>query len=203
MQTAPGTGIVSSIVLESSDLDEIDWEATGGNTTSIQTDYFGKGNTTAYNRATYVDVTSPQTTSHTYSIEWTASSIVWSIDGGEVRTLAYGDADSGSNFPQTPLAVKLGNWDGGASTEAEGTIEWAGGLTDFADAPFVMYIQSVTVSYNAWKRWSPTDKRRSPTTTRRTTITGPTTPVIGPRLKPTTPAAPRAATIRRRRLPAV
>lgn len=37
MQAAPGTGIVSSIVLESDDLDEIDWEFLGGDTTQVET----------------------------------------------------------------------------------------------------------------------------------------------------------------------
>ena len=37
MQASPGTGIVSSIVLESEDLDEIDWEFLGGDTTQVET----------------------------------------------------------------------------------------------------------------------------------------------------------------------
>lgn len=37
MQAAPGRGIVSSIVLESEDLDEIDWEFLGGDTVQVQT----------------------------------------------------------------------------------------------------------------------------------------------------------------------
>lgn len=32
MKAAPGQGIVSSVVMESDDLDEIDWEWLGGNT---------------------------------------------------------------------------------------------------------------------------------------------------------------------------
>ena len=51
MQAANGTGIVSSIVLESDDLDEVDWEFLGGNTTHVETNFFGKGNTTLYDRA--------------------------------------------------------------------------------------------------------------------------------------------------------
>lgn len=42
MQAASGTGIVSSIVLESDDLDEVDWEMIGGNTTFVETNFFGK-----------------------------------------------------------------------------------------------------------------------------------------------------------------
>lgn len=37
MQAAAGTGIISSIVLESDDLDEIDWEFLGGDTTEVET----------------------------------------------------------------------------------------------------------------------------------------------------------------------
>jgi hypothetical protein len=43
MKAATGTGVVSSIVLQSDDLDEIDWEFVGGNATHAQTNYFGKG----------------------------------------------------------------------------------------------------------------------------------------------------------------
>jgi hypothetical protein len=43
MKAATGTGIISSIVLESDDLDEIDWEFMGGNATHAETNYFGKG----------------------------------------------------------------------------------------------------------------------------------------------------------------
>ena len=42
MKAAPGTGIVSSIVLESDDLDEIDWEMIGGNSTYAETNFFGR-----------------------------------------------------------------------------------------------------------------------------------------------------------------
>ncbi len=43
MKTAPGTGIISSVMMLSDDLDEIDWEFMGGNTTHASTNYFGKG----------------------------------------------------------------------------------------------------------------------------------------------------------------
>jgi len=138
MRAAAGTGIVSSIVLESDDLDEIDWEFLGGNTAQVETNYFGKGNTTVYDRAIYYPIATPQDTFHTYAIDWTSSQIQWIIDGTVVRTLAYADANGGSNFPQTPMVLKLGNWAGGADGEPEGTIEWAGGKTDFSKSPFTM-----------------------------------------------------------------
>jgi len=145
MQAAPGTGVVSSFVMESDDLDEIDWEWLGGDGTQVESNYFGKGNTTTYDRAIYHTVSTPQSEFHTYTIDWSKESIIWSIDGTEVRTLLYTDANGGANFPQTPMVVKMGNWDGGASTEGAGTIEWAGGLTDWSAAPFTMYVKSVTI----------------------------------------------------------
>jgi hypothetical protein len=75
MQAAPGTGIVSSMVLQSEDLDEIDWEWLGGDTTQAQTNYFGKGNTTSYDRGTYQSVSSPQTGMHTYAFDWSPSKV--------------------------------------------------------------------------------------------------------------------------------
>ena len=46
MKAAPGAGIVSSAVLQSDDLDEIDWEWLGAVKDEVQTNYFGKGQTT-------------------------------------------------------------------------------------------------------------------------------------------------------------
>lgn len=145
VQAAPGTGIVTSFVLQSDDLDEIDWEWLGGDTTEVQTNYFGKGNTTLYNRGGYSPVANPQTTFHTYTIDWTKDYVKWSIDGALVRTLLYADAVDGTQFPQTPCQIKLGTWDAGAQGEPTGTVEWAGGYTNFDDAPFVAYYKSITI----------------------------------------------------------
>ncbi|KAE9967228.1 hypothetical protein EG327_011565, partial [Venturia inaequalis] len=145
MRSASGTGVISSVVLASDDLDEIDWEWLGGNNTNVETNYFGKGNTTSYDRAIYYPVSTPNDKMHTYGINWTESAIVWSIDGTKVRTLAYSDAVGGKNFPQTPCKVSLGVWAAGTSSQSEGTITWAGGLTNFDDAPFTMYVESVKI----------------------------------------------------------
>lgn len=163
MQAAPGVGIVSSMVLQSEDLDEIDWEWLGGDGTQAQTNYFGKGNTTSYDRGTYQTVSSPQTIMHTYSFDWTEEKIDWLIDGVVVRTLMYADAVGGQNFPQTPMRLKLGNWIAGdPATNAAGTIEWAGGDTDFSKAPFTMYVKTVSITnYNPAKEYEWTDKTGS------------------------------------------
>jgi len=131
--------------MESDDLDEVDWEFLGGDTTQTETNYFGKGNTTTYDRAIYYPVSSPQTTQHSYAVNWTSSSIEWLIDGVVVRTLNYADANGGSNFPQTPMRLKVGIWAGGDPSNGQGTIEWAGGLTNFGDAPFTMTVQAINI----------------------------------------------------------
>nr|POF12838.1 putative glycosidase crf1 [Quercus suber] len=150
MKASTGTGIVSSVVLESDDLDEIDWEWLGGDSAQVQTNFFGKGNTTSYDRGTYQAVSTPQTTFHTYSFDWTADRLQWLIDGTVVRTLNYDDALAlnGKNYPQTPMRLKLGSWCGGCSS-SEGTVSWAGGETTFDDAPYVMYVETVAITnYN-------------------------------------------------------
>lgn len=144
MQAAPGVGIVSSIVMESDDLDEVDWEALGGDDTQIETNYFGKGYTGNYNRATYVSVASPQTTVHTYTVNWQRDSIQWLIDGNLVRTLTA--AEAGDYFPQTPMNLRIGIWAGGDPKNSPGTIEWAGGKTDYSAGPFTMYLKSVKIT---------------------------------------------------------
>jgi hypothetical protein len=163
MQASPGVGIVSSMVLQSEDLDEIDWEWLGGDGVQAQTNYFGKGNTTSYDRGTYQSVSSPQTIMHTYSFDWTKDKIDWLIDGVVVRTLKYADAVGGENFPQTPMRLKLGNWIAGdPATNAKGTIEWAGGETDFSQAPFTMYVKTVSVTnYNPAQAYQWSDRTGS------------------------------------------
>ncbi|KGO65918.1 Concanavalin A-like lectin/glucanases superfamily [Penicillium italicum] len=162
MKAAPGTGIISSIVLESDDLDEIDWEAAGGDTTQVESNYFGKGDTTTYDRAIWHPVSSPQETFHTYTVVWTKEAITWSVDGKALRTLSYNDAKSGTRYPQTPLNVRIGIWAGGDPSNSEGTIEWAGGITDYSKGPFTMYIKDVTiVNYNPAESYTWSDQTGS------------------------------------------
>ncbi|EFX01447.1 extracellular cell wall glucanase [Grosmannia clavigera kw1407] len=151
IQVAPGTGIVSSFVLESDDLDEVDWEWLGGDTAQAQTNYFSKGNDTVFDRGGFSKVSNPQTGFHTYTVDWSPTAIVWSIDGAVTRTLTSASANNGATFPQTPMQIKLGTWDGGASTQPKGTITWAGGLTPFDDnnGPYKAYYKSIKITNNS------------------------------------------------------
>jgi beta-glucanase (GH16 family) len=145
MKSAPGAGIVSSLVLQSDDLDEIDMEWLGGDDKQVQTNYFGKAQTTTYNRGQFNPAANNQGEYITYTIDWTADRIVWSVGGTEVRTLTYDDAETGQ-YPQTPMQVKFGAWSGGDSSNAAGTIQWAGGPTDYSKGPFTMSVQSVVIT---------------------------------------------------------
>ncbi|PCG98080.1 Concanavalin A-like lectin/glucanase, subgroup [Penicillium occitanis (nom. inval.)] len=144
MQSAPGTGIVSSIVMQSDTLDEIDLEFLGGQATSVQTNYFGHGDTSQYNREQTIEMSNNQNSFHTYTVDWTADRIVWQIDGTTVRSMAPADANAGQ-YPQTPMMIKIGIWAGGDPSNPSGTINWAGGTTDYSKGPFTMYCKSVSV----------------------------------------------------------
>ncbi|KAL8675056.1 MAG: hypothetical protein Q9168_000539 [Polycauliona sp. 1 TL-2023] len=144
MKPAPGVGIVSSAVLQSDDLDEIDWEWIGGDSNQAQSNYFSKGQTTTYNRGAFHPNPNNQASFHTYTIDWTADQIAWQIDGKTVRTLTAASAQG--QYPQTPMMVKIGAWSGGDSANQPGTIAWAGGPTVYGNGPFPMVVKSVAVT---------------------------------------------------------
>ncbi|KAF1826583.1 glycoside hydrolase family 16 protein [Dissoconium aciculare CBS 342.82] len=151
MRASPGTGIISSVVLLSDVLDEVDWEFVGGDSAQVQSNFFGKGNTTSYDRVKYIPVSNPQENFHTYTFDWTKDRLQYLIDGNVVRTIQANEAltNYGHNYPQTPMRLKLGSWCGGCDGSPQGTIEWAGGKTTFDGAPFNMYVKSVSIqSYN-------------------------------------------------------
>ncbi|KAF9732812.1 hypothetical protein PMIN06_010858 [Paraphaeosphaeria minitans] len=160
MKAARGAGIVSSIVLESDDLDEIDWEFIGSDATHAQMNYFGKGNTTVYDRMIMADVPSIEQV-HRYALNWTSDALTWLIDDAPVRTLNYADANGGKNFPQTPCNVRIGIWAGGDSKD-KGTQDWAGGKVDYSQAPFNQVVEKVKITnYSPGKEYQWTDKSGS------------------------------------------
>jgi beta-glucanase (GH16 family) len=145
MKSAPGAGIVSTLVLQSDTLDEIDMEWLGADDTEVQTNYFGKGDVTTYNRGAFNPAANNQGQFITYDIEWTQSQITWSVGGKVVRVLTPATADA-NQYPQSPMQVKFGSWSGGdAATNAPGTIEWARGPTDWSKGPFTMSVSSIQV----------------------------------------------------------
>ncbi|KAI9842717.1 MAG: hypothetical protein M1838_003015 [Thelocarpon superellum] len=142
MKVAPGQGIVSAFVLLSDDLDEIDYEWTGPGTATAQTNYFVKGGTPP-GVSTGASFPNPgcETAFHKYTVTWTAEQITWFIDGTAIRTITA--AGTNNLIPQTPSQIKLGIWSGGDPANAPGTINWAGGVTNYTAGPYSMVVQSV------------------------------------------------------------
>lgn len=145
VRAARGAGIVTSFVLQSDDLDEIDWEWLGGDNKQVQTNFFSKGCTETYDRGGFSPVADPINQFHTYTIKWTAEQLDWIIDGAVVRTLKNTGIEGCSGYPQSPMQIKLGTWVAGRKDAPQGTIEWAGGLANFADGPFDGYYQSLRI----------------------------------------------------------
>jgi beta-glucanase (GH16 family) len=157
MRAGSGKGIVSSAILQSEALDEIDWEFLGSNTTHVLTNYFGKGNTSAFDRGKeYPIASAPQDDFHNYTIDWTKDRIQWWLDGNMLRELLPAQALDGKNYPQTPMNVRLGMWAGGdVKNNDPGVVAWAGGETNFKDGPFQMQVQQVYVQdYTEAKEYS-------------------------------------------------
>ncbi|OAA79038.1 Concanavalin A-like lectin/glucanase, subgroup [Akanthomyces lecanii RCEF 1005] len=146
LKVAPGTGIISSLMLLSDDLDEIDIEFMGANATQVTTNIFSKGDEDDHSFGKeHVMAGGNQDDYHTYIVDWTKDRLEWSIDGNVIRTLAYNDAKNGDKFPQTPMRMNIGIWAGGDPSLAPGTIAWAGGKTDYAKGPYTMFVKSIKI----------------------------------------------------------
>ena len=92
----------------------------------------------------------------TYTIDWTSTEIAWQVNGVTQRALK--SSDLGDAYPQTPMMLKIGVWSGGDSSNAPGTIQWAGGATDYSAGPYTMVVKSVAVTdYSTGKSYSYSD----------------------------------------------
>ncbi|KHN99842.1 Concanavalin A-like lectin/glucanase, subgroup [Metarhizium album ARSEF 1941] len=161
LKVAPGRGIVSSMMWLSDDLDEVDWEFLGSNKTFATTNYFGKGRQDFKNGGSH-PMTGMQDDYHNYTTVWTKESIEWFIDGNRVRTLNAKDANNTLNYPQTPMRMSVGIWAGGDPSLPEGTRQWAGGDTDYANGPYTMYLKSAQVAdYSSGKEYTYGDRSGS------------------------------------------
>lgn len=157
-RSAPGRGVISSVFLQSDDLDEIDLEWIGGSENEVQTNYFAKGDTSDYTRGGYHRVPNVHKTFHNYTINWTPESLSFYIDEEVVREISNDEKVRQYGYPQTPMAVFMGIWVGGDPDNAPGTIEWAGGLTDFSEGPFSMEVQYIGVTdYSSGHEYRYTD----------------------------------------------
>ncbi|ROV87271.1 hypothetical protein VSDG_09883 [Cytospora chrysosperma] len=157
-KAAPGQGVISSMMLLSDDLDEVDWEFLGGNGSVVETNYFGKGVGNYTWEGDYAVSGGTTTDYHNYTLDWTNSSLDWYIDGDHVRHLIPEEANDTWSYPQSPMRLSLGIWAGGDPNMPIGTIEWAGGETDYTKGPYTMYVQSCRVTdYGSGTAYNYTD----------------------------------------------
>ncbi|KAK7750351.1 hypothetical protein SLS62_007759 [Diatrype stigma] len=162
LKAAPGQGIVSSIVWMSDLLDEVDWEFLGGKPENASTNYFGKGRQDFRNAGYHPVDGGVQDDYHNYTSVWTKDQLDWYIDGELIRTLLPSEANETNNYPQTPMQLSLGIWAGGDPGLPQGTIDWAGGPTDFDAGPYSMYVKSARVEdYSTGKEYVYGDKSGS------------------------------------------
>lgn len=117
-----------------------DWEFLGGAGGEVQTNWYAKGSSDNTQSLTF-PADNNQGVFHNYTVTWTPESVEWYVNDVQVRTLKFAE----SNYPQTPMRLKLGIWAGGDPDNAEGTIEWAGGETDYKDVPYTMTVQKIKV----------------------------------------------------------
>lgn len=72
---------------------------------------------------------------HTYEIDWTPEKVDWIVDGSVQRTLkksdTYNETSKQYQFPQTPSRLQMSLWPAGQASNAQGTIDWAGGAIDW------------------------------------------------------------------------
>ena len=72
---------------------------------------------------------------HTYEVDWTPTSLTWSVDGNASRVLNKADTfnktDNKYHYPQTPARIQLSLWPAGTTKSGQGTIDWAGGLINW------------------------------------------------------------------------
>ncbi|KAL4991097.1 concanavalin A-like lectin/glucanase domain-containing protein [Aspergillus falconensis] len=136
IKSSRGAGVVTAFILLSDTKDEIDYEWVGSDLTEVQTNYYFQG-ILDYDNGGKSKVAGENTYEdwHTYEIDWTPEKIDWLVDGDVVRTLTkestFNETADRYEYPQTPSRMQLSLWPAGQASNAQGTIEWAGGEIDW------------------------------------------------------------------------
>lgn len=136
IKSSRGKGVVTAFILLSDVKDEIDYEWVGADLTAVQTNYYWQGVLDWHNSAN-ASVSDHDTFDnwHTYEIDWQPDQTQWIIDGQVMRTLKKSDTwnSTGNRFqyPQTPARLQMSLWPAGLPSNAQGTIDWAGGEIDW------------------------------------------------------------------------
>jgi beta-glucanase (GH16 family) len=135
-KSSRGKGVVTAFILLSDVKDEIDYEWVGADLTAVQTNYYWQGVLDWHNSGNItVDGEDTFNDWHTYEIDWTPEKVDWIVDGSVQRTLkkddTYNETSKQYEFPQTPARLQMSLWPAGQASNAQGTIDWAGGEIDW------------------------------------------------------------------------
>jgi len=160
-KTSRGAGVVTAFILLSDVKDEIDYEFVGTGLETAQTNFYAQGVPNYMNSAN-ITLSDTFDNFHTYEVDWTPDTITWKVDGQVGRTKKRSETWNATankwDYPQTPARVQLSLWPGGLESNAQGTIDWAGGLVDWNSADiqnngyYYAQFKSVSIScYNATK----------------------------------------------------
>ncbi|TFK52070.1 concanavalin A-like lectin/glucanase [Heliocybe sulcata] len=135
-------GVVTAAILIADEGDEMDIELLGSDPSHFQSNIFApkpKDRGPLYGVFSSVDdiPTGTTKTVHSYSIDWNADRIIWSVDDKAVRTLRKDETmyHGVQHFPSHATRIQLGIWD--ASNPA-GTAAWAHGPIDWKNVPRTM-----------------------------------------------------------------
>lgn len=103
-----------------------------------------------------------ESTMHTYTIDWQPDSLTWSVDGKVLRTKnrneTYNSTTGQYHYPQSPSRIQLSLWPAGASSNAQGTIDWAGGAIDW-NSPYMQngyyyaMVKDIVSDTSKMRRW--------------------------------------------------
>jgi beta-glucanase (GH16 family) len=118
--------------------DEIDFEFVGKDLTTGQSNIYWEALPYYGNSGILSGISDTFANWHTYTVDWQPDQITWAVDGVVKRTKTRAstwNATSGLyNYPQTPSRVQLSVWPGGSASQAQGTIDWAGGAINWSSA---------------------------------------------------------------------
>ncbi|GJJ14898.1 hypothetical protein Clacol_009168 [Clathrus columnatus] len=149
MKTSHYNGVVAAAILMSDIKDEIDWEAPGNSTTSIQNNVYILGIADYNNGGIASGLTDTFTEFHNYTVNWGPNNLEWLIDDKVVRSI--NSTAGGHGMPASPSRLQISIWPAGINASAPGTVEWAGGYIDWSNpdylaaGDFYSIVESVTV----------------------------------------------------------
>ncbi|RMJ21435.1 Cell wall [Aspergillus sp. HF37] len=135
MKSSRGQGVITSFILMSDVMDEIDFEFVGDDLHQVESNYYFQG-VLDWNNGKPLEIKGNTFEEwHEYELDWNPERLHWIIDGDIKRTLKKSDTfNKTSNqymYPQTPSRLQMSLWPGGGENQAKGTVDWAGGPIDW------------------------------------------------------------------------